>query len=69
MIQENPIQLPSLLTVRQFSLKHPAFNEGGLRWMIFHAHTNGMKSCIRRLGKKVLINEAAFFQWVEVLNA
>lgn len=38
---------------------------GGLRHLIFHASTNGFDQVIRRVGRRVLIDEAAFFEWVE----
>ena len=57
-----------LLTVRQFSQKHTAFPEGGLRHMIFYADTNGFAKCIRRFGRKVLIDEAAFFECLDEKN-
>tara|TARA_B100001750_G_C15433593_1_gene559636 strand:- start:578 stop:772 length:195 start_codon:yes stop_codon:yes gene_type:complete len=55
----------TLLTVRQFSQKHPAFPEGGLRFLIFNAEKNGFSACIRRMGRKVLIDEEAFFDWID----
>lgn len=58
----------SLLTVRQFSEKHPAFSEGSLRFIIFHAHKNGFKRCIRRVGRKVLLDEAEVFLWIDARN-
>lgn len=57
-----------LLTVRQFSQKYPVFPEGGLRHKIFYAEENGFAKCIRRFGRKVLIDEAAFFQWIDEQN-
>ena len=41
---------------------------GGLRHLIFNADTNGFDKVIRRVGRKILINEAAFFKWIEELN-
>ncbi len=38
---------------------------GGLRYLIFHAKSNGFSKCVRRVGRRVLIDEAAFFEWVE----
>jgi len=57
-----------LSTVRQFSAKNPAFPEGGLRHLIFHAEKNGFDKCIRRIGRKVLIDEMEFFRWVDQQN-
>lgn len=58
----------NLLTVRQFSEKHKAFPEGGMRYRIFHAATNGFDQCVVRVGSKVLIDEAAFFRWIDDQN-
>ena len=60
--------IPSLLTVRQFSQKHTAFPEGGMRYRIFHSNKNGFDSCVRRVGAKVLIDEAEFFKWIDEQN-
>ena len=38
---------------------------GGLRHLIFHARSNGFATAIRRVGRRVLIDERAFFAWVE----
>lgn len=54
-----------LLTVTGWSKEHPWPPEGGLRHLIFYARTNGFDKVIRRIGRRVLIDEAAFFQWVE----
>ena len=58
----------SLLTVRQFSQKYPAFPEGGLRYQIFHAERNGFSRCIRRVGRKVLLEESEVFRWIDAQN-
>jgi hypothetical protein len=60
------MQIPNLLTVRQFSQKHSAFPEGGLRFRIFNAETNGMKTAgvLVRNGRRVLIDEECFFEWL-----
>jgi hypothetical protein len=42
---------------------------GGLRHLIFYAKTNGFDQVIRRVGRRVLIDEAAFFQWMEKQGA
>lgn len=41
---------------------------GGLRHLIFFAKTNGFDAVIRRAGRRVLIDEAAFFRWMEDQN-
>lgn len=56
-----------LQTVRQFSTKHPAFPEAGLRWKISKANENGLakSGAIVRDGRRVLIDEDRFFAWLE----
>ena len=58
--------IPTLLTVNQFSRKHEGFPVGGLRYRIFHAEENGMQAAgvIVRNGRRVLINEEKFFDWL-----
>ncbi len=58
--------IPTLLTVRQFSEKHPAFPVGGLRFRIFHEDENGMKAAgvIIRNGRRILLDEERFFEWL-----
>lgn len=58
------------LSVQQFTKKHQAFTVGGLRALIFNEHTNGLAKSggVIRIGRKVLINEAKFFAWVELQN-
>lgn len=41
---------------------------GGLRALIFNEHINGFDKVVRRIGRRVLIKEDAFFQWVEENN-
>ncbi|MDO9160896.1 MAG: hypothetical protein Q8N35_06170 [Methylococcaceae bacterium] len=57
-------------TVQQFAKRHPAFNTGGLRALIFNENSNGLakSGAIVRIGRKVLIDEAKFFAWVESQN-
>lgn len=59
--------IPNLLTVKQFAQKYPAFSESSLRYHIFHEKTNGLDAVLKRVGRKVLIKEGAFFDWIESL--
>ncbi len=63
--------IPTLLTLKQFNQKHPAFPVGGLRHHIFNESRNGMKEAgvIVRNGRRILINEDKFFAWLELRNA
>lgn len=53
------------LTVKQVALKYPAFSESSLRYYIFHEKQNGLSNSIRRLGRKILINETSFLNWLD----
>ncbi len=56
-----------LYTVKQTVEAYPAFREGGLRYLIFHADghkPNGFACCIRRIGRKVLIDADSFEAWI-----
>ena len=65
----------ALLTVRQLADKHPAFPQGALRNLIFLAESrntskgkiagNGLDVALVRVGRKVLIDEAKFFNWID----
>lgn len=68
----------TLLTIKHFSDKHPAFTQGSLRFLIFNAesrHTsrgliagNGLHVALVRLGRKVMIDESRFFDWLDAHN-
>ena len=64
------MSVPLYLTVKQFISKHPAFTNGGLRSLIFNECQNGLakSGAIVRLGRRVLIDEALFFSWVQSQN-
>lgn len=63
--------MPTLLTVKQFPPKHPAFTEPAIRMLIFNEKQNGLADAgaIVRIGRKVLIDEEKFFDWIESQNA
>jgi len=54
-----------LIPVSDWPKQHAWPPIGGLRHLIFYAKQNGFDSVVRRVGRRVLIDEAAFFQWVE----
>ncbi len=68
-------QLPTLMTVRQFAAKHQAFTQSSLRNLIFLAASrksskgtiqgNGLDVALVRIGRKLLIDEAKFFEWID----
>lgn len=60
---------PKLIPVTEWNTYHSWPPAGGLRHLIFHAASNGFDHCIRRVGRRVLIDERAFFEWVEKQSA
>lgn len=53
------------LTVKQTAERYPAFTEGAIRSLIFYRERNGFASVVRKLGKKIILDEAAFLEWIE----
>ncbi len=41
------------------------FTESSIRWLIFNASENGFNHCLRRVGRKVLIDLDAFEEWMD----
>jgi hypothetical protein len=41
---------------------------GGLRHLVFHAKENGFDKVIKRIGRRVLLDESAYFDWIESRN-
>ena len=60
---------PTLLSVKQFCQQHPAFTQGGLRWLFFHRQANGLDRAIVKVGRRVLIDVDLFFCWLDQQNA
>lgn len=54
-----------LVPANEWPKRHAWPPIGGLRHLIFHAKSNGFDAVIRRVGRRVLIDEGAFFDWVE----
>jgi len=55
-----------LIPATSWNEHHPWPPIGGLRHLIFFAETNGFDKVIRRIGLRVLIDEAAFFDWANI---
>ena len=52
------------IPVKDWCNHHPWPPEGGLRHLIFNAANNGFDSVVVRINRRVLIDEEAFFEWV-----
>jgi hypothetical protein len=56
---------PSLLTVRRLLEKYQWLTEGGIRHFLFHMNENGLCRAVKKMGRRILIDEDAFFTWIE----
>lgn len=57
-----------LIPLTKWPEHHPHPPIGGLRHLVFHASKNGFDKVIRRVGKRILIDEEAYFHWVDQQN-
>ena len=53
------------IPVTDWPKHHPWPPIGGLRHLIFYGEKNGFARCLRKIGTRVLIDEAEFFRWVD----
>lgn len=61
--------IPRLIPLTHWPKQHAWPTIGGLRHLVYYSHKNGFDRVIRRVGKRILIDEAAFFQWVNDLQS
>ena len=57
-----------LIPVSKWNDFHSWPPQGGLRHLIFHEQSNGFNKVVRRAGRRVLIDEKAFFEWLDNQN-
>lgn len=57
-----------LIPLTQWNDYHPWPTQAGLRYLTFNADQNNFKSVIRRSGRRILLDEQAFFQWIDEQN-
>ena len=58
-----------LIPVTQWPEVHPWPSVAGLRHLIHFERDNGFDAVVRRIGRRVLIDEAAFFAWADTVSA
>lgn len=54
-----------LIPVPNWPEYHSWPSAAGLRSLIFNREKNGFNKVVKKVGKRVLIDEQAFFRWVE----
>ena len=57
------------IAVSDWPKHHPWPPIGGLRHLIFNSRENGFALVLRRVGRRILINEKKFFEYIEEKNA
>ena len=62
-MSNHDISITRLIPVNEWHEHHAWPPEGGLRHLIFNANKNGFNKVVRRIGRRVLIDEQAFFNW------
>lgn len=63
--------MSKIVNVEQLSQEIPAFTQASIRWLIFRAKENGLEDsgAIIRLGRRVLIDQEKFVDWVRAHGA
>ncbi len=56
---------PNLSTVGGLLKKYPWLTEGGIRHFLFHMNENGLHRAVKKMGRRILIDEDEFFNWIE----
>ncbi|HAT2069220.1 TPA: hypothetical protein I8Z98_001219 [Legionella pneumophila] len=67
MIKEEPSfskKHPHYIPVPHWDRYHDWPSIAALRNLIFNKKTNGFENVVVKVGKRVLIDEAAFFEWI-----
>lgn len=54
-----------LIPLTAWNNYHAWPSQGGLRHLVHQCQENGFDKVIRRAGRRILINEKAFFEWME----
>lgn len=59
-----------LAAVKQIPELYPGvFTQSSIRWLIFNEKHNGFAACVRRIGKKILIDLDAFESFIDSQGA
>ncbi len=61
-------QAPRIIPLTDWPRYHPWPPLGGLRHLVFHAKATGFDRVVKRAGRRVLIDERAFFKWLDERN-
>lgn len=59
----------NLVTVKTFAQKYPCISEGAMRDCLFYNPEEFRGRCTLKLGRKVLIKEEAFLEWIQEVGS
>lgn len=62
------LDINQLMTVRQFCARYPWPSEAAMRAYILKADVLGIKGAFTRVGRRILVNPARFFELIQELN-
>ena len=65
MTEHTDRKAPRLIPLTRWQDHHAWPTVSGLRGLVQHSRTNGFDAVVRRVGRRVLIDETAFFAWVD----
>jgi hypothetical protein len=68
MSEDKKISHSRLIPLTDWSKYHVYPPVGGLRHLVFHSDENGFHKVVKRIGRRVLIDETAYFEWVKEKN-
>ena len=68
-VERHAVQNRRLIPLTEWPSHHPWPTVGSLRQYVFLADENGFDKVVRRVGRRILIDEAAFFSWVDERSA
>jgi len=66
---ETPSPPTRLIPATEWSRHHPWPTLGGIRHLVYHRRRTGADAWARKIGRRLLIDEAAFFRWAESYGA
>ena len=66
--EDRKITKTRLIPLTEWPKYHTYPPLGGLRHLVFNAASNNFDKVIRRVGRRILIDEDAFFQWIDSKN-
>ena len=59
------ITVKRLATIRQLANLYEAFPQTTIRWLIHKKKTNGFDVCVKRIGRKIVIDLDLFEDWID----